>query len=131
VGGAVDLTVLPFAPEVRDTSYAHSAELRLGFERSAIWERPFSPAQLLERMEEAGVETVIVSAHTGGELTSLRRGGADRQHKPTRIRCQAGIDPRDISNGIRGFEAAVTRHDFVGAHRYRQWFGLAPDDRAY
>ncbi len=52
-------------------------------------------------------------------------------HPPDRLYGICGIDPGDISDGVRKLERAVTEYGFLGAHSYPHWFGLAPDDRKY
>jgi uncharacterized protein len=129
---AIDLTVLPFTREVRDEIYATSPQLREGFERSAMWDRPFSASELIELMEEAGVEKALVSAHTGGEwAVPYEQVVRLLEQHPDRILGQAGIDPRDVMSGVERLERGVREYGFVGAHSYPHWFGLAPDDRLY
>jgi hypothetical protein len=64
---AIDLVGLPFTRSVRDEIYATNAELREGFERSAMWARAYDPPELIAEMDEAGVERILVAANTGGE----------------------------------------------------------------
>lgn len=129
---AIDLTVLPFTHAVRDEIYARSDVLELGFRRSNMWDKAFDPEQLIAEMDEARVEAVLVSAHTGGEWRVPYELVADlAQSHPGRILAQAGVDPREIAQGVAKLEHAVRDLGFVGAHSYPHWFGLAPDDRAY
>jgi predicted TIM-barrel fold metal-dependent hydrolase len=129
---AIDLTVLPFTTEVRDEIYDSNPELREGFQRSAMWDKAFSASQLVGLMDEAGVEKVLVSAHTGGEWAVPYELVVDLvQGRPDRFLGQAGIDPRDVMAGVRRLERAVRDYGFVGAHSYPHWFGLPPDDRLY
>jgi predicted TIM-barrel fold metal-dependent hydrolase len=129
---AIDLTVLPFTYEVRDGVYDRNPEVREGFQRSAMWDKAFSASELIELMDEAGVEKALIAAHTGGEwmveydyVVSLVA-----QH-PDRLFGQAGLDPRDVMHGVERLERAVQEYGFVGAHSYPHWFGLLPDDRLY
>jgi hypothetical protein len=129
---AIDLTVLPFTTEVRDKIYNSNPELREGFQRSAMWDKSFAASQLVELMDEAGVERVLVSAHTGGEWAVPYELVVDLvQGRPDRFLGQAGIDPRDVMAGVQRLERAIRDYGFVGAHSYPHWFGLSPDDRLY
>jgi uncharacterized protein len=129
---AIDLVGLPFTRRVRDEVYAGNAELREGFERSAMWDKPYEPAQLIAEMDEAGVEKILISANTGGEWEVPYERVVELVHAyPERIAGQAGINPRDVMGGVRRLERAVQEYGFVGAHSYPHWFQLTPDDRLY
>jgi uncharacterized protein len=129
---AIDLVGLPFTRRVRDEVYAHNAELREGFERSAMWDRPYEPSELIAEMDAAGVERILIAANTGGEWeVPYERVVELVQAYPGRISGQAGIDPRDVMGGVRRLERAVREYGFVGAHSYPHWFQLPPDDRRY
>jgi hypothetical protein len=129
---AIDLVGLPFTRSVRDEIYATNAELREGFERSAMWARAYDPPELIAEMDEAGVERILVAANTGGEWEVPYEVVVDLvQAHPDRISGQAGIDPRDVMGGVRRLERAVKEYGFVGAHSYPHWFQLPPDDSRY
>jgi len=50
---------------------------------------------------------------------------------PHRFSGLAGVDPFRGMQGLRDLENAVRQHQFVGAHLYPHWFGLAPDHAKY
>ncbi len=90
--------------------------------------------QMIERMEEAGVEKAFLIATYAG-----RPGLPGCYHQPYEVvahACEqypdrfyglAGIDPYEGMDGVRAFENAVRNMGFVGAHYYPHWFELAPD----
>jgi predicted TIM-barrel fold metal-dependent hydrolase len=97
-----------------------------------------SLAQMLEMMDEAGIErSFLIAAYSG------RPGLPGCYHMPYEVVARAveahpdrfsglaGIDPFDGMNGVKAFEDAVTNMGFVGAHLYPHWFELAPDHRKY
>lgn len=93
-----------------------------------------SLGQMVERMEEAGVEKAFLIATYAG-----RPGLPGCYHQPYEVvarACEqypdrfyglAGIDPYEGMDGVRAFENAVRNMGFVGAHYYPHWFELAPD----
>jgi uncharacterized protein len=128
----IDLVVFPFTPETKSDPYQHTPSLREPLVALGVWDREFTAESLLDAMDHAGVEAALISAQAGStwqisceyicELISAC---------PGRLYGMAGIDPRDISGGLRRLVAAVDDLKFVGAHSYPHWFHRAPDDRSY
>ena len=128
----VDISCLPATVEVRDTIYVKSPQLQGSFRRDGTWDRAYVLSDLIALMDAGRIERVLVPAHTGGEWAVAYEAVAEMAGAyPDRISGQAGIDPRDVSGGIRKLEWAVTELGFVGAHSYPHWFGLPPDHRRY
>lgn len=128
----IDICVLPFTNEMKATRYEESAALKAGFISSGVWSRPFELPQLIEMMDQAGIEIALICAHTGGEWSIDYEYVAGLvEQAPDRLRGQAGIDPRDIVGGVARLESSVRELGFVGAHSYPHWFGLPPDHRSF
>ena len=94
--------------------------------------------EMIEKMEEAGIEKAfLIAARTGrlglpGCYHMPYSVVADACAKyPERFYGLAGIDPFEGMDGIRAFEDAVTNMGFIGAHLYPHWFELAPDHAKY
>ena len=129
--GAIDVSVLPYTQEIRDTVYVQAGEGET-LVKVGLWDRPYTPAALVSAMDEAGVKLGLIPAQDFGisavEYEQVRGIAAAA---PDRLFGLAGIDPRDIAAGVGKLSHAVGELGFVGAHSYPHWFGLAPDDRAY
>ena len=129
---AIDLVVNPFTPEMRAGPYGTTPEMRNALSSLGVFDAPYTAAELVQSMDAAGVEKVLVPASMWGvaavpeELVATM--AADH---PGRIHGLAGIDPTDISAGLARLERAVRELGFVGAHSYPHWFRLSPDDRVY
>ena len=94
--------------------------------------------EMIEKMEEAGIEKAfLIAARTGrlglpGCYHMPYSVVADACAKyPERFYGLAGIDPFEGMDGVRAFEDAVTNMGFIGAHMYPHWFELAPDHAKY
>ena len=126
------MVVFPFTPETKADPYEHTPVLKDSLLHLGIWDREFTAAQLVEQMDAAGVEKVMLCAQAGGSwevsydyVRQMMNEASDR------ILGTAGIDPRDIAAGVRKLEQAVREWGFVGAHSYPHWFRLSPADRVY
>ena len=94
--------------------------------------------EMIEQMEEAGIEKAfLIAARTGrlglpGCYHMPYSVVADACAKyPERFYGLAGIDPFEGMDGVRAFEDAITNMGFIGAHLYPHWFELAPDHAKY
>ena len=93
-----------------------------------------SIAQMVERMDRAGVERSFLIAAKVGPL--LHKSTYHIPYEmvvqalhdyPDRFYGLAGLDPTEGMQGVRALERAVRDHGFIGAHFYPHWFELAPD----
>ena len=130
---AIDLVVVPFTHETKASTWERDPKLREAATRFDLWGRSFSGgAELVERMDEVGVERALVPAITGGAWeVSYDYVRSFVETSPARLYGTAGIDPSDIARGVQKLDRAVRELGFVGAHSFPHWFGLPPDDRAY
>lgn len=128
----IDLVVYPFTYEMRAGPYTTSKFLNQSMMKLDLWDKAYSPAELIARMDKAGIQKALIPAQAGGswEVTYEYVQSMCEQF-PGRLYPLAGIDPTDIEGGIRKLEKAVVDLGFVGAHSYPHWFGLPPDDRHY
>lgn len=92
----------------------------------------------LKKMDRAGIERSLLAAVRCGDLNV--RGSFELPYErvyqvcarhPRRFSGLAGIDPFRGMQGLRDLEHAVKKLQFVGAHLYPHWFGLAPDHAKY
>lgn len=98
----------------------------------------FSLEQMLEEMDEAGIEISFIIAAKSGRL-----GLPGSYHMPLEIVAEAcskypkrffglcGIDPTQGMDGVRELERAVKEMGFVGAHLYPHWFEMPADHARY
>ncbi len=92
----------------------------------------------LTKMDRAGIERSLLAAVRAGdlavkgswELPYQRVAEVCRRH-PERFSGLAGIDPYRGMQGLRDLEQSVKEFNFIGAHLYPHWFGLAPDHAKY
>ena len=132
---AHDLTVLPFTDAVKEGPYqnARGECVKDSLVKIDVWDRSFTAAQLIERMDASGIDKALVKAHAAdtwevpfdvvGELAAAY---------PDRIYGLAGVKPSgDIMEGLRQLEIGIREYGFVGAMGYPHWHRLAPDDRAW
>ena len=94
--------------------------------------------EMIERMEEAGIEKAFLIAARAGRVGlpgcyhMPYSVVADACAKyPERFYGLAGIDPFEGMDGVRAFEDAIKNMGFVGAHLYPHWYELAPDHAKY
>jgi predicted TIM-barrel fold metal-dependent hydrolase len=94
--------------------------------------------ELVERMDAAGVERVLMIAGKCGRLglpgayhTPYDMVARFVEKFPDRFSALAGIDPFEGMTGVRVMEDAIKNMGFVGAHVYPHWFELAPDHAKY
>ncbi len=131
---AIDVCVFPFTPDTKASAYSSSGAVQLkdSLVHLGIWDRPWSTESILADMNDTGVGKALVCAQEGGSW----RVGYDYVYQmckeaPNRLYGTAGIDPRDISGGLRKLEAAVKEYGFVAAHSYPHWFRLSPASERY
>ena len=125
--GAIDVVVFPFTPETKADPYEHTRVLKDSLLHLGIWDREFTATQLVEQMDAASVEKVLLCAQAGGSWeVSYDYIRQMMNEAPDRILGTAGIDPRDVAAGVRKLEQAVGEWGFVGAHSYPHWFRLSP-----
>lgn len=94
----------------------------------------FTPEQLIEKMDNAGVERAfLIAVKAGSESHRIHhRVRAEMVAKvvekyPERFSGLIGVDPTEGMRGVRELEWAITELGFVGAHLYPHWFDLSPD----
>jgi len=92
----------------------------------------------IRKMDRAGIERSLLIAVRAGDLNiqesfelPYERVYQVCQEYPERFSGLAGVDPFRGMQGLRDLEDAVTNLNFVGAHLYPHWFGLAPDHAKY
>jgi predicted TIM-barrel fold metal-dependent hydrolase len=92
----------------------------------------------LARMDRAGIERSLLAAVRAGDLAV--KGSWELPYErvaevcsgyPARFSGLAGVDPYRGMQGLKDLEHAVKALNFVGAHLYPHWFGLAPDHAKY
>lgn len=128
----IDLIIFPFTPETKRDTYSITPGLRDRIMALGVWDRDFTPDSLVEAMNEAGVESALMSAQVGSTWHVPYEYIRDLVGScPGRLFGMAGIDPRNIISGLERLTLAVEKYGFVGAHSYPHWFRLAPDDRSY
>jgi predicted TIM-barrel fold metal-dependent hydrolase len=103
--------------------------------------KPLTTELLIEKMDRAGIEKIIMPAvKCGVEYGGKGFGGFEIPYErvyeltkkyPDRIYGLAGLDPRDGMKGIRELERAVNDLGFIGAHSYPHWFDMSPLDARY
>ena len=137
--GAIDIVCNLFTPQ-------EVAEGRMGLD-DAFKEQVRMPPDMrggvpietyLAKMDRAGIERSLMIAVRAGdmnirgsfEITYERVAQVCAAH-PDRFSGLAGVDPFRGMQGIYDLERGVRELDFVGAHLYPHWFGLAPNDRRY
>jgi len=92
----------------------------------------------IRKMDRAGIERSLLIAVRAGDLKiqesfelPYERVYQICQEYPERFSGLAGVDPFRGMQGLRDLEDAVKNLNFVGAHLYPHWFGLAPDHAKY
>ena len=113
---AIDLVVVPFTHETKASTWERDPKLREAATRFDLWGRSFSgAAELVERMDEVGVERALVPAITGGAWeVSYDYVRSFVETSPARLYGTAGIDPSDIARGVQKLDRAVRELAFVG-----------------
>lgn len=101
--------------------------------------RGYAPADFMARMDEIGVEKLLVCAI----LTWSYHNQKPLEHTtaaevievanlyPDRLFGLAGINPMKGVAGVKAFEALVKEHGFKGLHLHPHGFGLPPDHSYY
>ena len=94
-----------------------------------------SLADMLKRMDSAGIERAFLIAHRCGPLGPSACWRLPYElvadavaSYPDRFHALAGIDPTEGMQGVRALEHAVHELGFIGAHGYPHWFELPPDN---
>jgi uncharacterized protein len=100
--------------------------------------RGVSIEDYLKKMDRSGIERSFLIANRNGDLrvrysaeTKYEHVYAICQRYPDRFSGLAGIDPTRGMEGLRELERAIKEYNFVGAHLYPHWFGLAPNHAKY
>ena len=90
--------------------------------------------QLLEKMDEAGIEKAFLIATRAGPVghpscyrIPYELVAETCAQVPDRLYGLAGIDPLDGMDGVYDLESAVKEMGFIGAHFYPHWFEISPD----
>ena len=119
---------LSYRPDWKDGFFAGKVKSRAPMQALTL-------AEMLARMQAAGIERACVVAARSGRL-----GLPGSYHMPYEVvarACQeypgrlyglAGIDPTQGMAGLRALEDAVRNQGFIGAHAYPHWFELPPDN---
>ncbi len=127
---ADDLSVLPFTHAVKAGPYVDPPreKVRDSLVKLGVWERSFSPDELVEWMDAAGIEKALIPAQVAGTWqVAYETVAALCSTYPDRLYGMAGFDPEDIMEGARKLEYGVNELGFVGAHCYPHWLQLAVD----
>ncbi|GEL23750.1 hypothetical protein PSU4_27040 [Pseudonocardia sulfidoxydans NBRC 16205] len=129
--GAIDLTCLPFTPDTKEGAYQHPGQKSV-LQRLGIWDKPSTADDLVQAMDAAGVDKLIVPAQAGNEWDIPWEIPAEMALRhPGRLYAVQSVNPSNISQGLRNLDEASKAPGFVGAHSYPHWWRLAPDDRVY
>lgn len=141
MAGVIDYWCNVFTPEGIRACFTEQEELAEVFRwwKLETHLQGYSPAEFVDRLDRAGVETVLVPA---AKMRSFRTQRpiwdvpvqvvtALVDAAPGRILGLYGIDPWTRMPGVRALEDAVRRHGFVGAHLHPYGFGLGLNDAAY
>jgi len=132
IDGAMDVVVVPFTADTKVGSFGSNRVLRASLEHLGIWDNEWTAESLVARMDAAGIESTLVPAIVGDDWeVEYDYIKAMCDQAPGRLHPMAGIDPRDIANGVPKLEHAIKELGFVGGHTYPHWFGLSPADRRY
>src|SRR5262249_22791261 len=91
---AIDLTVLPFTHQLKEEVWSKNAQLRASAAKfPGAWEKSFATSELVAMMDEAGIESALLPAHTGGSWAAPYETIAEMASAyPGRIHGMAGID---------------------------------------
>jgi predicted TIM-barrel fold metal-dependent hydrolase len=137
--GAIDTVVNLFTPESMALGQNPNDEHWRAKVRIAEGERGgVSVEDYLKKMDRAGIERSFLIAKRCGDMRV--KGSVETPYRdvhevcrkyPDRFSGLAGIDPTRGMAGLRELEMAVKEYNFVGAHLYPHWFGLAPDHARY
>lgn len=65
---AIDVSVLPYTTEIRDTVYVDAGE-RETLIKVGLWDQPYTPTSLAAAMDAAGVEIGLIRAQDFGVST--------------------------------------------------------------
>jgi uncharacterized protein len=133
---AIDTVVNLWTPEGLSYRPSWQADFYVGKMRGQAGDMAgLSLEQMLERMDEAGIERGFLVATRAGikghpqcyhipydvVATAVAR-------YPDRFSGLAGIDPTEGMTGVRELERGIRELGFVGAHGYPHWYELAPDE---
>jgi predicted TIM-barrel fold metal-dependent hydrolase len=90
--------------------------------------RKFSAQELLENMDEAGVETAILTLHADRPSKTLL---AYAEQHPSRFAFSVLVDPRAGLTSLRQLDAVVRSHRTCLARVIPSLYNVPPDDRMY
>jgi predicted TIM-barrel fold metal-dependent hydrolase len=131
---ADDLSVLPFTHEVKAGPYVDPPRetVRDSLSKLGVWDRSFSPDELIEWMDAAGIEKALIPAQVAGTWQVSYETVAELcSGYPDRLYGMAGFDPEDIMDGTRKLDYGVNDLGFVGAHCYPHWLQIPIDSREF
>ena len=131
---ADDLSVLPFTHEVKAGPYVDPPreKVRDSLAKLGVWDRSFSPEQLIEWMDKAGIQKALLPAQVAGTWQVAYETVAELcSGYPDRLYGMAGLDPEDIMEGVRKLDYGVRELGFVGAHAYPHRLEIPIDDRVF
>ena len=132
---AIDCVVNPITLEIMQMRPKWATSFWSGkIGRDASLGAGVSHTQMLEMMDQAGIERAFLIATKTGRLglpgswhLPYETVAAAVKRYPDRFSGLAGLDPTEGMLGVRGLERAVRELGFIGAHMYPHWFELAPD----
>lgn len=131
---ADDLSILPFTHDVKAGPYVAPADEKVkdSLVKLGVWDRSFSPTELIQWMDAAGIEKALIPAQVAGTWQVPYETVAELcAEAPDRLCGLAGLDPHDIVTGVRKLERGVSELGFVGAHSYPHWLQTPIDDKAF
>ena len=136
--GAIDVSVNLFTDEGIKNVFTQNPEV--AFSMGEQWGRdhlmvPFEPDAFIDRMDEQGVERVIIPSikmmlYRTRQLISIewQTIAALIEKYPDRISGTFGVDPWAGLKGVKELENAVTNYGFVGAHVHPFGFNTPMND---
>jgi uncharacterized protein len=138
MSGAIDVWCNLFTDEGIRKVFTENPEV--AFSMGDQWGRdhlmvPFEPDEFIDRMDEQGVERVIIPSikmmlYRSRELISIDWQTIAKliEKYPDRISGAFGVDPWAGLKGVKELENAVTNYGFVGAHIHPFGFNTPMND---
>lgn len=138
---AIDSLSGHFTPENIEKNFLHNEEELSRFAQvgRARTLKGFAPADFMARMDEIGVDKLLICAiltwsyHNQRPLehTAADEVIAVTKLYPDRLFGLAGINPMKGVAGVRELERLIKDHGFKGLHLHPHGFGLPPDHAYY
>lgn len=141
MNGAIDVWCNLFTDEGIRIVFTENPEV--SFMMGEQWGRShlmvgYEPEEFLERMDEVGVERLIVPAlkqnlYRDQSLVAVPWESVAKliERFPDRISGLYGVDPRKGMKEVREFERAVRDHGFIGAHVHPYGFDTPVNDARF